>query len=61
MSFQKFDGTGKHFLSLIFALQYVPVMQPHTAQIMKYCIEDFFGKCDQIRRKLYLCAVTLKY
>ena len=24
-----------------------------TAQKMKFPIEDFFGKCDQIHRKLY--------
>ena len=24
----------------------------NTAQKMKFCIQDFFSKCDQIRRKL---------
>ena len=27
-------------------------LHPNTSQKMKFYIEDFFSKCDQIRRKL---------
>ena len=27
---------------------------------MKFSIKDFFSKCDQIRRKLRICAYLLK-
>ena len=26
----------------------------HTTQKMKFSIKDFFSKCDQIRRKLWI-------
>ena len=29
-----------------------PLIHAFTAQNMKFSIKDFFGKCDQIRRKL---------
>ena len=31
-----------------------------TAQKMKFCIKDFFSKCDQIRRKLRIWLLLLK-
>ena len=31
-----------------------------TAQKMKFSIKDFFSKCDQIRRKLWICSHLLK-
>ena len=33
---------------------------PFTAQKMKFSIEDFFSKCDQIRRKLWIWSHILK-
>ena len=32
----------------------------YTAQNMKFSIKDFFGKCDQIRRKLWIWSHLLK-
>ena len=32
------------------------VEDPYTAQKMKFSIKDFFSKCDQIRRKHFLCS-----
>ena len=32
----------------------------HTAQKIKFCIKDFFSKCDQIRRKLRIWSHLLK-
>ena len=32
----------------------------HTAQKMKFYIESFFSKCDQIRRKLRIWSHLLK-
>ena len=31
----------------------------HTAQKIKFCIKDFFSKCDQIRRKLRIWSHLL--
>ena len=31
-----------------------------TAQKMKFSIQDFFSKCDQIRRKLWIWSHLLK-
>ena len=36
------------------------VMIRDTAQKMKFSIEDFFSKCDQIRRKLRIWSHLLK-
>ena len=33
---------------------------PNTAQKMKFSIKDFFSKCDQIRRKLWIWSHLLK-
>ena len=35
-------------------------MQPYTAHKIKFSIEDFFSKCDQIRRKLQIWSHFLK-
>ena len=32
----------------------------YTAQKMKFSIKDFFSKCDQIRRKLWIWSHLLK-
>ena len=31
-----------------------------TAQTMKFSVKDFFCKCDQIRRKLWICSLLPK-
>ena len=33
-------------------------LSPYTIQKMKFSINDFFSKCDQIRRKLNLVTFT---
>ena len=32
----------------------------HTAQKMKFSIKDFFNRCDQIRKKLWIWSYLLK-
>ena len=31
-----------------------------TAQTMRFSVKDFFSKCDEIRRKLWICSHLLK-
>ena len=40
-------------------VSYPPTLT-HTAQKMKFYIKDFFSKCDQIRRKLWIWSHLLK-
>ena len=36
------------------------IIKQNTVQKMKFSIKDFFSKCDQIRRKLYIWSRLLK-
>ena len=53
MLFYLFDGKQANIESATF-----PSSDP--AQKMKFSIEDFFSKCDQIRRKLRIWSHLLK-
>ena len=47
----------------LFALEFRLVFwlfSANTAQKMKFSIKDFFSKCDQIRRKLWIWSHLLK-
>ena len=50
--------------SCIFDLNHLDTLElkfmDYTAQKMKFSIEDFFSKCDQIRRKLRIWSHLLK-
>ena len=34
------------------------IFLPNTAQKMKFSIKDFFSKCEQIRKKLWIFTFT---
>ena len=51
------------YIAMIFCkyfLHYFENRCSHAAQKMKFSIKDFFGKCDQTRRKLRIRSYLLK-
>ena len=47
-------------ISLRFRFSPLTISTRHSTQKMKFSIEDFFSKCDQIRRKLRIWSHLLK-
>ena len=44
-----------------FLFSFLIILWKHvTAQKLKFSIKDFYSKCDQIRRKLWICSHLLK-
>ena len=41
-------------------LKYIPIIRFSLHKKMKFSIKDFFSKCDQIRRKLWIWSHLLK-
>ena len=67
-----YGEASKRFLTSNLRLRYEPMVRtsimrskniqclPYTEWKMKFCIKEFFGKCNQIRRKLRIWSHLLK-
>ena len=56
----KKDSLGIQYVAwVINCVNKIIYILPNTAQKMKFSIEDFFSKCDQIRRKLRILLYFL--
>ena len=54
------DVKSRIYLEVRFFLQRLHISSTITAQKMKFSINDFFSKCDQIRMKLRIWSHLLK-